>query len=249
MAFEKRLRLFAGPNGSGKSTIISGIKENRYNMGVYLNADDLEKELNKTSSIDLSAYELQNITKDDFSSFCNHHTLLEKARLNGYNIDLSCENNTIRSRANESNSYEASIIISFIVNKLLEKGRKFSFESVMSHESKIQLLRKAKENGYKNYLYYVCTEDVQINLNRVAARVKMGGHGVDREKVIKRYYESLNLLADAVKLTYRSYIFDNSGCSSKLILEIDTEKEQDNTKFHHDYIPNWLSTYLIDKLS
>jgi len=249
MAFEKRLRLFAGPNGSGKSTVFSKIVENGYNTGIYLNADILEQRMNSTSSIDLSAYELSDITAKDFDVFFNNHTLLAKARANGYKIDLLCDNNVIWNNANISNSYESSIIISFIVSKLLEKGKKFSFESVMSHSSKLDVLHRAKKNGYKNYLYYMCTEDVQINLNRIEARVKKGGHNVDPQKVRNRYYESLNLLADAIKLTYRSYIFDNSGNSSKLILEIEPDKDNENTKLYQNDIPAWVKTYIIDKLS
>jgi predicted ABC-type ATPase len=40
----KRMRVFAGPNGSGKTTIIKTLKE-RIRFGVYVNADDIEKDL------------------------------------------------------------------------------------------------------------------------------------------------------------------------------------------------------------
>jgi len=39
----KRLRIFAGPNGSGKTTL-KNVLEKEY-LGVYVNADDIEKEL------------------------------------------------------------------------------------------------------------------------------------------------------------------------------------------------------------
>lgn len=35
-----RLRMFAGPNGSGKSTIFNQISSS-FDIGIYLNADDL----------------------------------------------------------------------------------------------------------------------------------------------------------------------------------------------------------------
>lgn len=42
----KRMRVFAGPNGSGKTTIFKGLlSENEIKLGVYVNADDIEKEL------------------------------------------------------------------------------------------------------------------------------------------------------------------------------------------------------------
>jgi predicted ABC-type ATPase len=39
----KRLRIFAGPNGSGKTTLKSVLKKEY--LGVYINADDIEKEI------------------------------------------------------------------------------------------------------------------------------------------------------------------------------------------------------------
>ena len=41
----KRFRMFAGPNGSGKSTLIEDVKKH-YNVGYFINADVIEKQLN-----------------------------------------------------------------------------------------------------------------------------------------------------------------------------------------------------------
>ena len=55
----KRMRVFAGPNGSGKTTIFKGIlAENRVQLGIYVNADDIEKTLSQTNFIDFSNYQL-----------------------------------------------------------------------------------------------------------------------------------------------------------------------------------------------
>jgi predicted ABC-type ATPase len=40
-----RLRMFAGPNGSGKTTIKSVL--NRKLLGIYINPDEIEAEINK----------------------------------------------------------------------------------------------------------------------------------------------------------------------------------------------------------
>jgi predicted ABC-type ATPase len=44
MPGKPQLHVFAGPNGSGKSTIISDLRK-KLDLGVYINADDLHKEL------------------------------------------------------------------------------------------------------------------------------------------------------------------------------------------------------------
>lgn len=45
MSQSRRLRIFAGPNGSGKSTIIHIVKDAGIDLGMYVNADDINKEL------------------------------------------------------------------------------------------------------------------------------------------------------------------------------------------------------------
>lgn len=249
MSFEKRLRLFAGPNGSGKSTIIKAIKEKGFNIGIYLNADDLEIRLKRDKYIDLSECGLVNISEEELSAYIDEHSLMTKAHTSGFKIELHIDNNKIVKTSKTSNSYEASLIISFISNKLIENGKKFSFESVMSHSSKIEILQKAFKYGYKNYLYYISTEDPAINISRVASRVAQGGHNVKTEKIVQRYYNSLELLQEAIPYCYRGYLFDNSGKQSVFILEINPQRETDNTLFAVDEIPQWVQKYLIDKLS
>ena len=49
-----RLRMFAGPNGSGKSTIKAILKPEI--IGIYVNADEIEKEIQENGFYDFSAY-------------------------------------------------------------------------------------------------------------------------------------------------------------------------------------------------
>lgn len=51
----RRLRIFGGPNGSRKSTIVEQI-DSKYDLGYYINADDLEKLLKSTQKLELSNY-------------------------------------------------------------------------------------------------------------------------------------------------------------------------------------------------
>ena len=49
-----RLRMFAGPNGSGKSTMKSVLKPEL--LGIYVNPDEIEKEINRNDSLDLDDF-------------------------------------------------------------------------------------------------------------------------------------------------------------------------------------------------
>ena len=87
----------------------------------------------------------------------------------------------------------------------------FSFETVMSHESKPQFIRRAFDAGFNVTLYFVGTGDPQININRVRSRVAQGGHYVPEDRIINRYHRSIDLLPQAMISAHRSIVFDNSS--------------------------------------
>ena len=74
----------------------------------------------------------------------------------------------------------------------------------------------------------------------------MGGHPVPEDKIISRYYRSLDLLRDAVRYTNRAYIFDNSGPDHLWIAEITNGKE---LEMKATQMPHWFKKALWDKLA
>ena len=60
----------------------------------------------------------------------------------------------------------------------LEQMQEFCFETVLSTERNLKLLKRAREKGYFIRCYYILTVDSMINVWRVKARVEYGGHDV-----------------------------------------------------------------------
>lgn len=118
------------------------------------------------------------------------------------------------------NSYLAATLAEAVRQELLDEGKTFTFETVMSHRSKIDFMRDARERGYRVYLYFVATDDPSINIDRVRRRVLQGGHPVPDDKVIDRYHKSIALMTEACEVAHRAYIFDNSGDRHKLLAEV-----------------------------
>ena len=56
-----RLRMFAGPNGSGKSTFKSIIRPEL--LGIYINPDEIEKEICDRGFLDLQGYQVTTTAK------------------------------------------------------------------------------------------------------------------------------------------------------------------------------------------
>ncbi|MGB0949027.1 MAG: toxin, partial [Marinirhabdus sp.] len=108
--------------------------------------------------------------------------------------------------------------------------------------SKIETLKKSQEKGYKNYLYFISTESVAINKQRVEERIKNGGHPVPFNKIEDRYYKNLEYLFKAIKHTYRTFVFDNSGSRSELILDIFNGEK---LTLRSGSIPLWIDKYLL----
>lgn len=236
-----RLRMFAGPNGSGKSTIKEVIPPAW--LGVYVNPDEIEKAIRRDRALALTDYAIQ-VQPGQIEQFLKSSILLSKTDLSRHIPLLDLSSNGIGFEQVEVNSYWASVIADFIRHQLLQTRTSFTFETVMSSPDKVAFLCKAREQGFRTYLYYVATEDSAINIERVRQRVAAGGHAVAADKIVSRYERSLDLLLSAVECADRAYIFDNSGherlwvAEASLGLELEMKCEQ---------MPNWFKTRLWDR--
>ena len=236
--------MFAGPNGSGKSELKQYLRASL--LGVYLNPDELEKEIRQQGFLDLAAYGAAT-TNDEVRSFIMRSPFLRSAGFGDAAAQLGFADGRLSFGGVAVNSYFASVAVDFIRQKLLERKATFTFETVMSHEGKVALLEQAQRAGYRTYLYFIATEDPAINISRVRHRVKEGGHAVPEDKIESRYYRSLDLLMDAIRVTNRAYIFDNSTDSQKhtWIAEI-TDGRELELKIRE--IPAWFRRAVLEKI-
>jgi predicted ABC-type ATPase len=239
-----RLRMFAGPNGSGKSTIKAKVAEiNPGILGIYINPDDIEREIASIGFIDFSHFKVKT-TKNEIFDSLNDSTLLTEKGLVGEVPKLRFHNNKLSFQAVSLNSYFVSPLADFLHESLVASRTSFSFETVMSHPKKIELLESSKSFGFRNYLYFVATEDPEINISRVHIRVKEGGHDVPVDKIVSRYHRSLNNLLGAIRATNRAYIFDNSGAEAILVAEITDGKD---IEIKNSNVPVWFRKHVLDK--
>ena len=105
-------------------------------------------------------------------------------------------------------------------------------------------MRLAKQKGYRVYLYYVSTLSPEINVGRVRTRVAEGGHDVQVAKISSRYTKSLEQLYEAISLSDRAYVFDNSGKKYQWIAEYDGAHRE--LKVYQDL--SWFNHFVLDKL-
>jgi predicted ABC-type ATPase len=250
-----RLRVFAGPNGSGKSTVIETIKSQKVkgkavDFGIYINADDIASALSTKRGFSFNRYKFI-IDKNEFENIALRSGLINTDfPLKKFHDSYAILKNIIHSSRNGNIDRLAQIIADFSRKKLLSLNKRFSFETVFSHHSKLDIMKDAKEAGYKVYLYFVSTESPEINKFRVAARVRKRGHNVDPEKIESRYYKSLDLLHDAAQLAYQAYFFDNSKDDQESTMFahfkiIDGKKSWDDIDV--EKVPEWFRKYYTKK--
>lgn len=111
----------------------------------------------------------------------------------------------------------------------------FSMESTLSGHSILKRIQAAKANGFTVRLNYVAVDKVEINLARVAARVKNGGHFIDENTIRQRYEISAKNLLLAVPLCDEIFVYDNSSKMAELIFWIN-QREINTMTFR---LPEW----------
>jgi predicted ABC-type ATPase len=202
--------MFAGPNGSGKSTLIAQFVQARsFNLGYVLNADEVEKEFAGRGRIDFGRWGLT-LDEAALRDFLHIHPLAK----HWSDDQVAVQSGEVSIGGELLGGYFSAVLCDFVRRQWVRAGTTFTFETVMSSGDKVDLLAEAKADGYRTYLYFVCTGGPMINRDRVSARVAEGGHDVPIDKIAARYLRSLGLLRGAIGNANRAYLFDNSGTPS-----------------------------------
>jgi predicted ABC-type ATPase len=242
-----KLRIFAGPNGTGKTTLFDSIRSIYFSTKLFVNADHLEEAFKKNGFINLSDFDFL-ATEEEFVVFYSGHGLYAKAGFTEKTWNLTIRENVIVKMDQNAgpyfNSYHFAIIADFIRHKLIKNEQSFSFETVFSHPSKLDLIDFAHQHQYKVYLYFVGTETPMMNVERVKDRVKKGGHFVEMEKIEQRYFLTMELLPEMIKKADEVYIWDNSGLKHLFVGEV----KKGFIQFKQLTIPAWVDTYILKKL-
>jgi predicted ABC-type ATPase len=101
----------------------------------------------------------------------------------------------------------------------------FTFETVLSTDRNLDLLRRAKAAGYHIESAFVLTADPEINVRRVRSRVSEGGHDVPEDKIRSRYAKSLANLPELRERSDVCTVFDNSLARPRVIYRKDAQRE------------------------
>lgn len=119
----------------------------------------------------------------------------------------------------------------------------FSMESTLSGKSILNRMKQAKEKGFYLRLNYIGVDKVSINLERVKARVKAGGHFIDEQTIRQRFKISRENLITALSYCDEVLIYDNSAEIPEVVFHIENKQITQIT----DNVIGWCEN-LRDKL-
>jgi predicted ABC-type ATPase len=167
------------------------------------------------------------------STFYNLY--LSKYGIKFVNADLIAKD--LDSENPEGLSYHAATLAAQIREDLISQGVSFCFETVFSHESKIDFLARAKANSYTIILVYIHLSDSSLNEARVKQRISEGGHSVPIEKIHSRIPRTIKLIKTALSIVDEARILDNSSKDDPFQQIIVMKSGNHETK--SDSLPKW----------
>jgi predicted ABC-type ATPase len=172
------------------------------------------------------------------STFYNLY--LAKHGIKFVNADLIAKE--IGSENQEELSYNAAILAAHIREELITQGVSFCFETVFSHESKIDFVAQAKAYGYKVVVVYIHLFDSSLNEARVKQRVSEGGHNVPTEKIHSRIPRTMKNIKTALPLADEARILDNSSKDDPFRQII--VMKSGNYEVKENPLPEWAKNFL-----
>src|SRR5687767_2136302 len=127
----------------------------------------------------------------------------------------------------ESVAFEAGRIMLQRIQQLMEEKEDFAFETTLSTRSYVSLIKKARTNRYKITLLYFWLISPDFAKQRVAKRVRQGGHNIPDEIVERRYYRGIsNLLNLYVPVVDNWIVIDNMNAEPNIIARGSTKDDK-----------------------
>lgn len=117
----------------------------------------------------------------------------------------------------ESVAIDAGRLMLARMHGLIREGADFAFETTLSTRSYVKFIQEAREQGYFVVLLYFWLPSPELAIERVAQRVKEGGHNIPTDVIRRRYAKGLyNLTRLYTPICDFWAIYDNNAADEKI---------------------------------
>ncbi|WP_188913875.1 zeta toxin family protein [Salinarimonas ramus] len=157
-------------------------------------------------------------------------------------------NADVIAREGRLGSFEAGRATLSRLKMLLAQRADIVFETTLSSNHAVSLMRDARSSGYEIGFVFVALSDAELNVRRVRERVARGGHAIPEQDIRRRYPRAFANLAAAFALADGSLVYDNSGLGPELLVRLRERNVEslalDGAKAHHVAVARALAQVL-----
>ena len=115
---------------------------------------------------------------------------------------------------------QAGRLVLMELTRLAKAREDFAFESTLSGKTYLRLLTGWKRAGYQITIIFLTLTSPQLALQRIASRVRQGGHDIPRADVLRRFQRSWDNYHTLYRpLAHAWSVYDNSCDAPKLLEE------------------------------
>ena len=115
---------------------------------------------------------------------------------------------------------QAGRLVLMELTRLAKARKDLAFESTLSGRTYLRLLTGWKTTGYQITIVFLSLTSPQLALQRIASRVRQGGHDIPRADVLRRFQRSWDNYHTLYRPLARTWsVYDNSGNAPKLLEE------------------------------
>jgi predicted ABC-type ATPase len=140
----------------------------------------------------------------------------------------------------ESVAIQAGKLMLLRIEELLSADETFSIETTLATRSYSELVKRAQEKGYKVTLLYFWLSSPELAVERVARRVREGGHNIPKDVIYRRYEKGLKNLFNIFIPIVDSWMIVDNGVEPREIIAKGTKNEMKTfNDFKLDKIKNY----------
>jgi predicted ABC-type ATPase len=130
---------------------------------------------------------------------------------------------------------EAGKMVLLLAEEFIANRQSFTVETTLSGSTYLRMASRAKAAGFKIMVVFVATASVEINIERVKARVEKGGHDVPEEVQRRRYPRTLKNIKKLLSEADFAVLLDNSNESGYVLVAFGNKGE-----LHwNEPVPQW----------
>ncbi len=112
-------------------------------------------------------------------------------------------------------------------------GESFGFETTLAGKIWGRILEYLKDNAYIIDVFFINVANIDICIDRIKNRAKLGGHYIPEDVVVRRYYRAkYNFWHKYRPLADKWYLFDNTGDKAVFIAS-------NEEVIHREYLKNF----------